>query len=276
MSFHFDRRGAILSQHCQQYRQIEPFSEGLAAVDAGSGRVDSSTRWMPDEKWGFIDRSGKPVVPCRYFAVKRFSNGLAPVCVNEPYGLEKSKWGFINKKGEMVVAAEYDHAWPFSEGLALVQVFRDEELNQRRGNVIYRYSYINPDGQQVIPLREYGRRNANSFQEGLAAVGELNGGWFSTPQFIDNRGNVVFSAPSDVAYFEGFFRGGFALARSKNGSYGYIDRDGKWSIAAQFDWAKCFDGPLARVGIGQQFGYIDHSGKRIWWSATDTGLRSDE
>jgi hypothetical protein len=263
-SFHFDRHGRLLPQHGLHWRHVGPFSEGLAAVDIGS--QEEGLDMIPDQKWGFIDRSGKLVVPCQHFAVKRFSNGLAPVCVNAPWGLTESRWGYINRKGEMLIEPQFDDAWPFSEGVALVLNFRDEELNERLGHVVDRFAYINAEGEFVIPPREYDRDLASSFHEGLAAVGGLNRAALDpTPAFIDKHGEEVITGDRRVDYFEDFSEGLAAARERTTGKFGYVDRKGHWAIRAQFDKAGRFVGPLARVSIKHRFGYINREGKRVWW-----------
>ena len=65
-------------------------------------------------KWGIIDKTGKEVVKCKYSDVLPFSEGLVRV---ERYG----KWGIIDKTGKEVIECKYELAWPFSEGLAKVK-----------------------------------------------------------------------------------------------------------------------------------------------------------
>lgn len=59
------------------YREAGDFSEGLAAV-------------RELFYWGFIDHTGKEVIPCQYGGAKEFSEGLAAVYSDE-------KWGFIDQ-----------------------------------------------------------------------------------------------------------------------------------------------------------------------------------
>ncbi|MBQ9666931.1 MAG: WG repeat-containing protein [Bacteroidaceae bacterium] len=44
---------------------------------------------------GFVDKTGKFIVPCKYRAYQPFSNGLAAVQVGGQYG----KWGYVDKEG---------------------------------------------------------------------------------------------------------------------------------------------------------------------------------
>jgi hypothetical protein len=67
------------------------FSEGLAKV----------TTPGVNHKSGFIDLSGKLVIPMKYSIVGSFSEGLT-------YFSEDDRWGFMNKKGEIVISPIYE------------------------------------------------------------------------------------------------------------------------------------------------------------------------
>ncbi|NNE77810.1 MAG: WG repeat-containing protein, partial [Pricia sp.] len=87
-----------------QYRDAEIFSEsGYAPVK--------------DKDWGFIDTSGKLIIPMEYgisgsFAFlkggeeKGFVNGLARV-------KSKKGWGYFNEKGELLADTWFKNAEPF-------------------------------------------------------------------------------------------------------------------------------------------------------------------
>lgn len=69
-------------------RDADNFSEGLAGFLGDNG------------KWGYIDKTGKQVLPCQWFVVGFFKNGIAAV---EITGKAYNKvWRKINKKGEEV------------------------------------------------------------------------------------------------------------------------------------------------------------------------------
>lgn len=87
-----------------QFKNADPFFEGLAAVQNDNGL------------WGFIDKSGKEVIPFIY--VKKpwpFHSGLARVENKEGY------LGFINQKGELVIPAQYAIASNFSKGITIAR-----------------------------------------------------------------------------------------------------------------------------------------------------------
>src|SRR6476469_1651030 len=91
-----------------QFDSGAPFSDGLAAVRMGSA-------------WGFIDHSGRVVIPAKFQVPGpmplEFAEGLA--AVNQGPG---TPIGFIDKNGNMVIAPQFEYALRFSNGLALVGV----------------------------------------------------------------------------------------------------------------------------------------------------------
>ena len=122
----------------RRYDCLDEYSEGLARV-------------CNDYDWGFIDKSGTLVIPCKYNYAYFFREGLAGVKLN-------GKYGFVDKSGTEVIPCKYDEAFSFSEGLACVC------LNDKWG-------FIDKSGTLVIPCKY---DEAVSFSEGLAEV-KLNG-----------------------------------------------------------------------------------------------------
>lgn len=151
------------------YGKIENFSEGIAKVI-----VEGEYRLIPNGpfqevkyigKCGFIDKTGKQIIPCMYDDAENFSEGTAKVKMGE-------KWGFIDKNGKQIVPCIYDQvAWRFSEGLAAVKV----------GG---KWGFIDKKGKQIIPCIY---ENAGSFSEGMAKV--RVGGKYG---FVDKYGNSTF------------------------------------------------------------------------------------
>lgn len=148
-----------------EYDRAEAFSESMAVV-------------RKDGKYGYIDVSGRLVIPVKYQDAGSFSAGLAPVCL---YG----KYGYVDKSGEMVVPFKYSYAFPFSEGLAAV------ELN---GKV----AYIGPDGKTVIP---YMLDSGKPFKDGIAEV-TVDG----QTKYMDKVGNIFDEVSEAFNSFSGFAR----------------------------------------------------------------------
>jgi hypothetical protein len=96
------------------YDEIHEFKDGLAAVGKGGTVLDSSLldfgvqNPYKNSKYGFIDRTGKTIIPftydnvlwgCNYDA--GFYGGLAAVSKN-------GKYGFIDKNGKVVIDFKFD------------------------------------------------------------------------------------------------------------------------------------------------------------------------
>ena len=112
---------AIIACLCPQWTQAQECVQTSYSYDHADGFVDGLARVQRDGKWGFIDKSGKEVVPCEWDDIYYFINGLALVEKN-------GKYGFINKKNEAIVPIEYDSAIDFADGngVAAVSKFTDE------------------------------------------------------------------------------------------------------------------------------------------------------
>ncbi|WP_202898757.1 WG repeat-containing protein [Porphyromonas uenonis] len=89
----------------QKYDQLSLFSEGYAAV-------------CKNGKWGYIDKTGREVIPCQYDWANPFHEGLASVRFSYD-----SSYGFIDTTGREVIRHRREIAVPgdFSEGLVVVK-----------------------------------------------------------------------------------------------------------------------------------------------------------
>ena len=76
-------------------------------------RADGS---VGPSKYGYIDHSGKWVIPRSFVAADDFHEGLAAVMGRD------GTWGYIDKAGEFVIAPRFEAASEFSEGLAAVLI----------------------------------------------------------------------------------------------------------------------------------------------------------
>lgn len=267
------------------------FSEGLAAVALKKGDF---------YKHGYINKTGKVVIPLQYDEVHSFSEGLAVVAtLNEgdwqfafinkkgekvfehpqlssaegfSEGLAAvrigNKWGYISKSG-IAIEPQFSGAESFSEGLAAVTLREDNE---------FKVGYIDRTGKFVIKLQF---SSASSFAEGLAAVqvGGFKGKW----GYIDKTGKFVIQPQFEafplqtVQFSEGLASVAMWTAKETTfGLSGFIDKTGKFIIKPQFNTAEPFSGGLAKVEIypytergdvstnDPKQGYIDKAGKFVW------------
>jgi hypothetical protein len=101
---------------------------------------------------------------------------------------------------------------------------------------------------------------ASSFSEGVASV-EVKGKHF----FIDKKGKIAVQPQFDYSdiFFGGKFSEGWVRWRFDGDKWGYLNGMGKVVIPPLYDCTWDFSEGLARVQIGESWGFIDKTGTMI-------------
>src|SRR6266446_9170471 len=149
------------------------------------GQRPESKALFPVEKggkFGFIDRTGKVVIPIQFDSANNFHEGLALVTMS-------GKKAFIDATGKIVFNAAYDIVDDFSEGLAAVNIGQTRIPNIGLIANPGKWGYIDKTGKLAIPMKF---THAENFSEGLAAV---NIGDQDHGAFIDHAGKIIFEIP---------------------------------------------------------------------------------
>ena len=232
---------------------------------------------------GYIDETGRIVIPPRFVLSSQFSEGLAWIRTETFVGFinqlgnvafelpdsfsmgfndglaavaTQTGWGFIDKTGRFISTKRYVQVEPFSDGLAAVAEGRWKEA---------KYGFINKTGEVAIPLRFDPRpdqmegMSLSRFTEGLAPVmfGNLYG-------YIDHKGNTVIPP---IFRDAGQFSEGLASITTADGQRGYIDKAGLFVIKLTSGRGGGFVDGLATLAIEidgrTKVGYIDRTGKII-------------
>lgn len=76
-----DKKGKVLGE--QVFAEVMPFSEGTAAV-------------RPDARWGYLNPSGRLVIPARFEEITPFQGGTA-------FARENGKWGVLKRNGSWLI-----------------------------------------------------------------------------------------------------------------------------------------------------------------------------
>ena len=216
------------------------------------------------DKFGFVDTTGKEVIPCIYDIAGYFQEGFVFVgfCIDD-------KWycSFIDKTGRNITPFVYGYndMNGFSEGLAQV---RRKEVNED-GKSSYKTGFIDKTGKEVIPFI-YG--DANDFSEGFALVGK--GGKYA---YINKKGKEI--TPFIYDRYSRDFIDGMACVHKKTENeykrdkYGFIDKKGKEVVPLIYDWAGVYRNGIVAVGkkisinhiYGDKWncGFIDKKGKVV-------------
>ncbi|HWJ28576.1 MAG TPA: WG repeat-containing protein, partial [Flavisolibacter sp.] len=186
-------------------------------------------------KVGYINASGKEVIPAIYYSGGAFSEGLAPVRSGGLYG-------YINEKGTMVIAPAFDYAGPFHEGFAIVH---QEGIPH----------YITRDGKEPFraPFMEL-----NPFEDGMAKVVTSTNkeGYINTSGqlVIDTAFKAIKPFSDGLAVVIGV-RDGEKVGDDYIKELGVINRQGKFVVPyGVYDEIDDFENGYAHVGINEKKG----------------------
>ncbi|WP_171687551.1 WG repeat-containing protein [Paenibacillus planticolens] len=253
--FILDRKGKILYTLPSEMQIVSMLFNGMGLQTQSEGLVlvqDDKT-----EMYGYIDRNGKIIIPIQYHEASSFSDGLALVKNDKHYQ-------YIDKTGKVLIdASQYISGKSFSEGLAAVAV-----QNKDRSTV--EYGYIDTKGNMKIEPK-YAR--AYSFSEGLAKVCVGDSINEYSIGYIDENGAYKIGPTLNDSYDETLISEG--LVPIANGAGGYMNKDGKVSIAPvvtkdndnylKHNMAEEFRNGIAKVSLSDgRIGYIDRTGRYIW------------
>jgi hypothetical protein len=156
---------------------------------------------------GWFNLKNKPLSPLCFTSAGRFSEGLAPVCLN-------GRWGFVDKSFNIAIEAQFGHAEPFDNGRAKVFIL-NEPFTHQRGNWIelptwvslseddsttrnekeFARKYPTFPAKHRIPIYVLFNRCWNTVQKSLGYFGNSEGIGLLPSMgryvYIDQRGNVV-------------------------------------------------------------------------------------
>lgn len=218
--------------------QTSEFSEGLTVFesDANTNPAEMFKPGYSPFVYGYMDISGKKVIPAQFLKCRKFSEGLASI-------FNKSqKMGYIDHSGKIVFTKDNcDECSEFSEGLASFRALTSSNS---------KWGFIDKSGKTVIePKYDL----AMNFSQGRAAV-RLDSKWF----FIDRSGNRVSPEFNEVYSFSD------SLAAVRKGEkWGFIDLSGRLVIPHDYLEVQSFSGGFASVRKSSLFGFIDTTGKLV-------------
>ena len=255
------------------YDKAASFSEGLAVV-------------TKDDKAGFIDTTGKIVIPLQFKdEVGEFKNGMAKIEIEDRYGFidrtgnfrikpiydevtdfeeglaavkTNNKWGFVNSEGEFVIKLQYMNIGVFYHGLAPVLVDG-------------KWGSINKKGEIVVQPQFYDRVY---FDENGIGYVDTGGRW----GYINKKGEIQFLIGKRYDYGKWFSESLAVVRDFSSNKAGFIDKSGNLAIEPKFDNASSFYEGLASVTINKKCGYINKEDEFVieptydWCSYFSEGL----
>ncbi len=166
---------------------------------------------------GYIDKSGRFVVPAEFDQAKDFAEGFAAVN-------KDGKWGFINSSGQLTVPFNFNkEPKSFSDYRAFVQGTNNKwGIIDTLGKII-----VAPQYHQVWP-----------FSGGVAVVSTMDERWNETFHFIDVNGKIIKTHAratnmSETITFSSGFVDGLAIG-SKANKKGFVDKNGRVVVDFQY------------------------------------------
>ncbi|MDD4739305.1 MAG: WG repeat-containing protein [Bacteroidales bacterium] len=189
-------------------------------------------------KYGFMDKTGKVVIPAKYIYVHEFSEGLAFVTEKQD-SLGYHSWICIDTLGseQFIVRKKCKLEESFSEGLAVIKDWDTDK-----------YWFIDITGKKVFN-KEFG--DACRFTNGYARVSDKKYG--KDPYFIDKEGEKAKHLPE----YGSIFQNGISYC-----GYKLIDTLGNVLIDSIDEWTGADDEYL-KVRRKDKWGFIDRKGNII-------------
>lgn len=236
--FLIDKTGAIKFQFpLNLVPDFEKMLNGRVAVK------DRSTN-----KYGYVDFSGKLIVPCKFSMASFFTeDGLARVNGENQYG--EFKYGYIDKSGKLVIDYKFSNQpGDFHGGLAYI---RDNEGN---------HGFINKSGEIVIqPMYS----TVFPFEKGITIVQSNEDNTNNSFRIIDVTGKTL-AIGNDADPYAGF-KNGFAIINNSEG-YNYVNTKGELLLTKNVSFASPFSNGAAIIHWTDENykyfqGIIDSTGK---------------
>ena len=251
------------------YDSVYSYYEGLAWFDQ-------------NEKYGYIDTTGKVAIAPKFDRAGSFSDGLASVGTGSGTDM---KYGYIDKSGNVVIPYQFDRAWDFYNGSAVVTVGGKSGIINKAGAYIAEpvYDGINiwllrfgiivveqngkcgvlaPDGKLIVPIEYDNAYNSMYTPDSLIIVEKDR-----KLGLVDRSGALIVPVQYD---YIGYLSDGMivvSVGTWGNMKYGYYDDSGKLVVPLEYDYAESFSDGRAMVGKGTssdtRYGYIDKSGELI-------------
>jgi hypothetical protein len=243
---------------------------------------------IKDKKYGYVDLQNKLVIPYQFDQALKFEKGFAAVAVGK-------KWGIVNAQGQYIVKPEYDLAgnfgkemlapilkdnkvafvdtkgeikipfkyyWRKNLGAALdYPVFSDGLLavlvpNDSNKTSEYKLGFMNVRGELQVEAKYI---KASGFNEGISSV--IRDGKI----FLIDTNGVELIELQGIGYQPLKFIKGFSEIKSDDGTYGFINKNGKIILLPIYDGVEQFSEGYAAVtfnekSISAKSVYIDTTG----------------
>lgn len=244
-------------------------------------------------KAGYIDETGKLIIPLQFMRARPFSEGLAAVSKKDDLGNEK--WGFIDKSGKTVIPFQFSNEpFTFKDGVSFIKPLDIPD---------FKYGLINKNGEVVLKIKEnrgphleqWYPWNGSTTTYGVFANGKAL--WKPIYIFGKNEELLMIDKTGVIHNFDTLIEKAgykpqtsyeeivngeiiFKIASSEEilGLVGMIDTEGKITIPPVFTRIRPFD-PVSNLAYAEIMtskkslqGYINRSGVFVIAKGKKTGF----
>jgi hypothetical protein len=206
-------------------------------------------------KWGYMDETGKVVVPPAYDYAWDYNDGMGRV-------KQKGKYGFLNEKGELVIKPEFGYADDFKEGFARINTKDTTVLDNLYDGYDLNAGWTFVDKKGVVFNQTFAK--AEFLKTGLAQVKDDPA--YDSPWTYAKLGNGTLER-EDHNTDAIFAFNGHDLAPASdpaNGKIGMINRKEEWIIQPTFDFMDSYSEGLAAANKDNIYGYVDGKGNWVY------------
>ncbi len=227
------------------------FSNGLARV--GVYTIVGNKAYY---NYGFIDETGKMVIPAEYDKVYDFADGVDITWVRKR---GEDKFILIDKNGKRVNDLAFKDVGFWIEGMCKVSV-DNKDLKLYNGEYGKQHGFINNKGEVILDP-DGGYFDVGSFNNGLACITKKGASGYG---FIDKTGRVVIPLTLKQNGTSGYYEG--MIRTTKGGKTGLIDTTGKFVVQPVYGTVSGFGEGLMSVAFGSSynnFGYVDYNNKVV-------------
>jgi len=209
-----------------QYFWVSTFKDGLA--DVSKGHKNNGPH-------GFIDTTGKIVVPIKYHIVGVPSENTIRV-----YSNDSGNWGYVDYDGNEILPQIYDKAQDFEYNRMLVVYKNEYQMIDKNGKIYFR-------NQDVF---------GSSISEGFLTFRKNN-----KEGIIDTLGNIILK-PMTCQDIHSARESKFAIL-NKDIKWGFLDKSGVLVIPCIYEKISLFSEGLACV-YNKKWHVINHAGKTVF------------
>lgn len=257
--------------------------ESIGRFDYGKEFSDGISAVKQNEKYGYINIEGEFIIPLMYKDANTFSSGYAVVedfdgnfliinsdndvfakinCDGVGRTLHEGlltinrggKWGIVDNTGKVVLNPQYSKIEWNEKGYFLLTDKRNRIGLYNPQTAIL----VKPNYEKILPLSE--DRFLCEKGDGIELIDAYTGRKLT-------KGRLFWLGD----YGEGLI----AVQETKDGKFGYIDYNGDWIIAPQFDRAAGFREGLAAVCYDIETGYIANPLIYTSWEANELHRAQD-